>query len=256
MPTLIAFTPEIDVAATSVVYNCDCDDTTGNRTLKQLRDDLMRRLGFGAQVNNPPPGMADLLNSFLVQAQEFLYRRYDVLRTERLYTWPLQQGVRFYDVDANAETCTKRLDPRKVTWVGVERDDQWYPLVCGISPTLYSSNPTGWPTRYEIRQCIEVWPAPDDTAGSLVVKGHFGLEAFAADTDKTTIDDQLVFALALANAKAHYRQPDANNYVAQMETMMRNLVAGSHHTRRYVPGDDGRSDYIYTRPKPSEPFPT
>jgi len=250
---ILTFTPEYD-AAPAVSYNCECDDNTA-RTLKELRDDLMRRLGFGAQVNNPPPGMADLLNSFIIQAQSFLYRRYDVLRTERFYTWPLQQGVRFYDVDANAETCEKRLDPRKVTWVGVIRDDQWLPLVCGIPPSLYSGNQTGWPQRYEIRQCIEVWPTPDETSGSLVVKGRFGLEPFAADTDKATIDDELIFALALANAKAHYRQPDANNYVAQMEAMMQNLVAGSHQTRRYVPGRDDRDDYVYVRPKPSEPFP-
>jgi hypothetical protein len=248
----MAFTPEYD-AAPAVSYNCDCDDNA-NRTLKQLRDDLMRRLGFGAQVNNPPPGMAELLNSFLIQAQAFLYRRYDVLRTERFYTWPLQAAVRFYDVDANAETCEKRLDPRKVTWVGVIRDDQWLPLICGIPPSLYSGNQTGWPQRYEIRQCIEVWPTPDETSGSLVVKGHFGLEPFAADADKATIDDELIFALALANAKAHYRQPDANNYVAQMEAMMQNLVAGSHQTRRYIPGRDDRADYVYVRPKPTEPF--
>lgn len=235
-------------------YNCDCGDTTGNRTLKQLRDDMMRRLGFGSQVNNPPPGMADLLNSFLTEAQELLYRRYDVLRTERFYSWSLQTGVRMYDLDANDETCTKRIDPRKVTWVGVVRDNIWYPLICGIPPELYSHTQTGWPQRYEIRQCIEVWPEPDETAGNLVIKGHFGLEAFAADTDKTTIDDRLVFLLALANAKAHYGRPDAGNYVSQLETMMQNLVAGSHQTRRYIPGRDDRFDQIYVQPKPAAPF--
>lgn len=234
--------------------NCACDDTTNNRTLKSLRDDLIRRLGYGAQVANPPPGMADLLNGFIIEAQELLYRRHNVLRTERFYSWPLTVGVNLYDLPDNAETCTKRLDPRSVTWVGTELDSIWSPLACGIPPELYSHARTGRPQRYEIRQCIEVWPTPDETNGNLVIKGHFGLEAFAADTDKVTIDDRAVFLLALANAKAHYRQPDANNYVQQLEVYIDNMVAGAHNTRRYVPGRDDRADGVYVQPKPLVPF--
>lgn len=219
----------------TISYNCECEDNSGNRTLKQLRDDLARRLGYGAQVNNLPPGMTDLLNSFLQGAQRALYRRYDVLRTERIYAWDLVPGVRYYDLDGNSDTCTKRLDSRKVTWVGVERAGVWYPLICGITPERYSFDQTGQPTRYEIRQCIEIWPGPDSEPAKLRIKGHFELEPFAADTDKTTIDDELVFLMALANAKAHYGKPDAGNYIQQMEVMMANLVAGSHHTRRYIP---------------------
>jgi len=250
---------EVDVEVPEPVttsYNCTCDDTTNAKTLGELRASLMSRLGFGAQAANPPPGMTDLLNSFLIEAQELLYRRYDVLRTERLFSWPLVAGVRLYDLPDNAEVCTKKLDPRKVTWVGAVRDEVWYPLVCGIPPELYShSDRTGYPQRYEIRQCIEVWPAPEETSGSLVIKGHFGLEAFAADADKVTIDDRAVFLLALSNAKAHYRQPDAQNYVQQLEVFIDNMVAGAHHTRRYVPGTNRRADMIYVAPKPLVPFP-
>ncbi|MGH8032027.1 MAG: hypothetical protein ACREO8_06585 [Luteimonas sp.] len=236
MPTT-SFSVEIDyVAPDTVSYNCECEDNSGNRTLKELRDDLARRLGYGAQVDNLPPGVTELLNSFLQGAQRALYRRYDVLRTERIYVWDLVPGVRYYDIDGNSDVCTKRLDPRKVSWVGIERDRLWAPLICGITPEHYSFEQTGWPTRYEIRQCIEIWPAPDDEPTRLRIKGRFELEPFTADEHKTTIDDELVFLMALANVKAHYGQPDAGNYIGQMETMMANFVAGSHHTRRYVPG--------------------
>jgi hypothetical protein len=358
------------VAITDTIQ-CDCDDTNDNRTLLSLRSELMGRLGYGAQAANPPPGMTDLLNSFLQEAQELLYRRYEVLRTERFFSWPLTAGVTLYDLPDNAEgdalptpvpaafatattggsllagtyyyrisainargetlasaetsqvvlgvatntvtvnwsavvapdgvsavtgyriygrtigterliatvglvttyidtgaitpagalpssnttsVCSKKLDPRKVSWVGAIRDEIWYPLTCGIPPTLYSHEYQNWPQRYEIRQCIQIWPAPAETLGSLVIKGRFGLAAFTADTDKVTIDDRAVFLLALANAKSHYRQPDANNYVAQLEVFIDNLVAGAHQTRRYVPGRDDRCDYIYTRPVPTVPF--
>lgn len=249
---MLAPDPPPDPPTTS--YNCTCDDLTNAKTLGQLRGDLMARLGFGAQAALPPPGMTELLNSFLIEAQELLFRRYNVLRTERFYSWPLEAGVNLYDLPDNAETCTKKLDPRSVTWVGAVRDGQWYPLVCGIDPTLYSHDITGRPERYEIRQCIEIWPKPDTSEGSLVIKGHFGLEPFAADTDKATIDDRAVFLLALANAKSHYRQPDAQNYVQQLEVFIDNMVAGAHHTRRYVPGTNRRADMVYVEPKPSVPF--
>lgn len=226
----------------AVIYDCSCDDATNNRTLAALRKDLLVRLGYAAQAANPPPGMVDLLNSFLIDAQEQLYRRYDVLRTERFFTWNMQKGVRFYDLPDNVETCTKKLDARKITWIGVEHNGVWYPLQPDIRPELYSFSQEGFPSRYEIRSCIEVWPAPSDDSFKLRIKGRFGLEPFAADTDKTTIDDRLVFLLALANAKAHYRHPDAGNYVQQLEVMMMRLVAGLHQTRRYIPGK--RETYV------------
>ena len=112
---------------------------------------------------------------------------------------------------------------------------------------------TGRPERYEFRQCIEVWPTPDVTDGQLVIKGHFGLEAFADDSDVTTIDDELVFLLATANAKAHYRQPDAQNYVAMFETHLRKVIASTHGTRRYIPGQSYHQN-AYVEPKPETPF--
>lgn len=183
-----------------------------------------------------PPDAQGVVTRLLQSAQDVLYRRYVALRTERFYSWPLTVGVRMYDLPDNAEECNKRLDPRKITWVGVEKDGEWYPLRCGIPPELYTLNQTSFPQRYEIRQCIEVWPTPDETDGRLVVKGHFKPEPFVEEYHRTTIDDELVYLHALANAKAHYKQPDARNYADQMEVMLTDIVAGSHHTRRYLPG--------------------
>lgn len=223
-------------------FNCTCDDDWPQRTLLSLRTELLRRLGFSAQAANPPPGMADLLDSFLRDAREQLYRRYDALRTERFYRWPMTVDERFYDLRSNADAtgtsgCAKYLDAYKVTWVGVEdTNGAWYPLTKGISPLLYTITNSGLPTNYEIRQCIEVFPPPDQEY-TLRVKGHFGLEAFEEDEDVTTIDPHPIFLLALGNAKAHYGQPDANNYLSQATNYIGALVAGSHHTARYVPGE-------------------
>lgn len=240
----------------STSYNCACDDENNNETLGQLRDKMMHLLGWGATAANPPPGVSQMLTYWLQDAQAMLYRRFSQLRTERFFSWPLVQGVRMYDLPDNQETCTKKLDPRKLTWVGTERDGVWLPLISSIPPELYSYNTTGRPVRYEIRQCIEVWPTPDATNGNLIIKGHFGLERFTEDGDKTTIDSLPVFQVAIANAKAHYRQPDANNYIQQMEALIRDLTAGLHGTRRYIPGRRADEDYVYVEPRPTVPFPT
>lgn len=230
-------------------YNCACnDDTTGFATLAELRQRLMVRLGFAAQLAAPPPGMPELLTSFLQEAQVLIYARHPSARTERIFTWQMTTGERHYDLPANREQlpgnpegqCTRRLNPDRVTWVGVERDTRWYELRHGIDPQLYTSDRVGWPERYEIRQCIEVWPVPDDSTMLLRIKGHFGLDPFTADSNRTTVDSTLVFLLALANAKAHYGQPDAGNYVGQFERHLGEIIAGTHRTARYIPGERPR----------------
>jgi hypothetical protein len=220
-------------------FNCECDDPNPSRTLAELRTELMRRAGMSAMTANPPPGMPELLNSFLQSSQRMLYRQYPVLRTERFFTWNMVQGTRFYDLDANRDVCTKKLDARMLSWVGISDGcDQWRPLVCGIPPECYQvSDQQGVPYRYEIRQCIEVWPAPDSDAYKLRIKGDFGLEPFEADEDQCTIDDEAVFLHALARLKAHQGDPDARNYQQDAMDYIGYLTAGAHLTRRYVPGE-------------------
>jgi len=220
-----------------VSYNCECDDEYPRKTLAEMRKYVLTRLGM--YTPTLLPGTKDLIDAFIVDAQEQLSEAYKVFRMERFFTWNLVPGVRFYDLDANADTCTKKLDPRMLTWVGISQQDNfWRPLVCGIRPEFYYSNIESWPTHYEIRQCIELWPAPSDENWKLRIKGYFGLMPLVDDEDYSTIDYQAIQLFALANAKAHYQQPDAANIMAQANAYIKSLVAGQHQTRRYIPGVD------------------
>jgi hypothetical protein len=91
------------------------------------------------------------------------------------------------------------------------------------------------PARYTIRQNIELFPAPDQTYW-LWIRGHFGLQSFVNPDDQTTIDSELVFLHALATAKAHYGQADANNVEAMANAFRAELCASTHKTSRYIPG--------------------
>jgi hypothetical protein len=229
---------EVAVTAYSDAFNCECDSEASNyATLAELRTRMMYRLGYAAQANNPPPGMVGLLNEFLQDAQRLLYRSYKELRTERFFSWTMGVGQRYYGISDNENGCVLPFDPYKVTWVGFEDLNQaWYPLTKGINPVLYTRAQItlGWPTAYEIRSCIEIFPAPRANY-TLWVKAHFVIQPFTEDDDQTTIDDEAVFLMALGNAKAHYKQADSAQVLGQALSYVRNLVAGTHQTARYVP---------------------
>ena len=117
-------------------FNCECDEGFyGAETLAGLRRDILVRLGYAAQADNPPPGMAELLNSFLQRGQAFLYRRYRALQTERFYRWTMTVGERFYGIRDNIDDCTRKLDSGKITGAWVEDlNGTWLPLTQGIPP--------------------------------------------------------------------------------------------------------------------------
>ena len=222
-----------------VVLNPACASGAETVTLKNLRDRMLIRLGFAAQLATPPPGVAALINDFLSSAQELLWRRFPYLENERWYTWTTVAGDRFYDLALHDDvgTCPKIPDSKKITWVGVEDSNgAWYPLTEGINPRRYTSTTDGRPDSYEIRQELEVFPAPDSALYKIQIKGFFGLLALVADGDIATIDPELIFLLALANAKSHYQQPDAAAYFTQATNHLGQLTAGAHGTARYVPG--------------------
>lgn len=236
-------------------FNHVCADGLPTETLTSLRDRLMVRLGYAAQIANYPPGMALLIDDFLRSAQVILYAQNPALHTERIFTWTLTAGTRYYDITNNDEQaggpnqCTKVLsDYKPPTWVGFQDDnDAWIPMAEGIAPERYTNTTQGRPDSYEIRQGIEIFPAPDSSTYKLRIKGHFGLLAFSSDSDTSTLDAELVFTLALGNAKAHYGQRDAQSVLAQVTSYLKAVNAGSHGTARYIPGF--RPGAVLTRPQ-------
>lgn len=225
-----------------VNYNGQSTDLNGfpSDTLANLRKRILIGLGFSNQATNPPPGMAAFVNDKLLGAQNFLYRRYHALHTRHMFRWKLIPGQRFYSLLDNDEDVLSKfhLDPlKKIEWVGVQDTrNVWYPLIEGIPPQLYTMITKPWrPARYAIRNAIEVYPAPDQTYW-LWARGNFGLLSFVNDTDTTSLDSELVYLHALALAKAHYGQPDANNVEAMANAYRADLIAGTHTTAHYLPG--------------------
>lgn len=210
-------------------------------TLADIRNRVLRRMGYGNQLANLPPNVEELANDYLQSAQTQLAQQYPELVTERFYSWTMVAGTRFYSVSGDDEGATSPdhvLDPRRVEWVGVEDSNGTFlPLTKGIPPEYYTmESQQGLPQRYEIRQSIEVMPAPD-AAYTLHIKGHTKNFAFAGDTDVCTIDPEAIFLHALANYRSDKDQGGGNKYFAQLTTYIGNLTGGTHGTERYIPGE-------------------
>lgn len=234
-------------------FNCACEtgllytDSSGNisvlgeqfklDTLANLRKRAAIRLGYAAQAANLPTGLSDEIDEYLRDSQLQLDLKLRASNMERFFRWTMVPGQRYYGLAESEGGCALLLNPYKVSWVGFEDlNKAWYNLIEGIPPEFYTRANInfGWPARYEIRSCIEIFPAPQ-AAYTLWVKGNFGLRPFALDDDVTSFDAELVLLLALGNLKAKKGQADAQALISQATTYIGALVAGRHATARYIP---------------------
>jgi hypothetical protein len=232
-------TPEPGVSAT---FNCDCEtaplpvDGYMTDTLLSLRTRMLIRCGYAAMAANPPPGIVLEFNERLRDAQNQLYRQHYEKRIIRMWSWQMVPNQRYYGFDQDQGGC-RVIDPLSINWVGFEDLNQaWYPLTCGIDPVLYTRAQisTGWPTHYEIRSCIEIFPAPRANY-TLWAKAAFTLDPFLEDTDVTTLDAEGVYLLACGTYMTSKGHPEAASVMTQAGNWTKLLTAGMHDTRRYVP---------------------
>ena len=142
------------------------------------------------------------------------------------------------------------LDSRRVEEVWVLDSTIWSPMTEGINTNRFNETGSAFPQNYEFRNYLEIWPIPDK-AYTIYVKGHFGLLPFADDADITTIDDELVFLMALAGLKLHYGQADAGTYFRQGEVYLGKLVKEKHGNRRYIPNSN---EDLVAIPEPTTTF--
>lgn len=102
---------------------------------------------IGDVARKRPPKLTSTINELIASAQEQLYFRYDMLRTERWWAWQTTAGRRMYDVPID---CTKALDFRKITGAWLS-DNGGRAYVAWAANTAYTlgqyvlpSEPRGW----------------------------------------------------------------------------------------------------------------
>lgn len=180
-----------------------------NKTLGELLTELRVRLGFVAQGSAAKNNEATL-KSYLQEAYDFVYAELDpsAMRKESIISTQANSSL----YDWHDDTAGEDIDPASVIalWVKVS-DTIREPLTYGITQNDKSFETLRQqPQKYDtLNGQLQVWPAPD-RAYDLIVE-HTALKSrFTQASDRPSVPDRLVFLYALANAKAHYRHPDAH----------------------------------------------
>lgn len=187
------------------------------RTLGEIRADIQTRLGFGqagqAGVVNSP-----LIDSMIRSAQNQLYAQHDFLHLKKVHEEPTGAEQQFYDYPTDC-------DVGGILTIAVKWGSRYYTLTEGIDIADRGWNPAGPPQKYERADQIEIWPIPAGTEYTLRIEYIKTLDPLNDNNDRTTIDSELIYLHALSNAKAHYRQPDAQTYASQLDALLSRLKA-------------------------------
>lgn len=204
------------------------------RTLGTLRAIVSSRCGFGAQGASIG-GNAALVDSWLQNAQYQLYWMQDWKKLTKYDDITVGLGQTLVDYPANA-------NPERILAIAAnigDSSDLWRPLDEGINIEHYNTQSSpSYPMRYERYEQIEVWPECD-AVRTLRVWYVKNLGAFTAETDTATLDDELILLHATATAKAHYRQPDAETWAAQLDALLVRIKGKSFGNKRFhAPGKD------------------
>lgn len=198
------------------------------KSLGELRYELAVRLGFGG-VGSASDLQKPILNSFLARGQEFIASMFDLRNIKKFSEFNTAQAQSEYDYPSD-------MDHLLQAWIKTGGD--WIPLTEGITGGMDGLDLNSWPTRYDIRQGttsqpqIQLWPIPD---AIYPIKFEYIMRVgqFKNDNDKATFPDGLIFLHALTNAKAHYRQPDAQSIAAQLNTMVGTVRSRQHGNKKY-----------------------
>lgn len=209
------------------------------KTLGELRQELRDRLGF-ASTGGRSGANTSIIDSFLRNAQSQLYWQFDwkflisvdksivTNKSQTLYDWP----------DA--------VDPDRLIQVLAEDTSSSlpniYPLVEGIDWNHDNYTTTeNKPSRYERRDQIEIWPAPDSANYKIWLEYVQRLGRFTQDADRASIDEDLILLHAISNAKSHYGHRDSQVYVQQLNALLQRLKSGGMGSKRYSRLNSGSS---------------
>ena len=204
-------------------------------TLGDKRAELLARLGFAA-TGASAGVVRNNIDSILRTAQKVLYEASDWVKLRKYED--LELGVNQFQLDYPVNANPERIKAISVDMTG--NGDWSDPIPRGISPAMYSTlDNVGAPQRWEPYEQIEFYPK-NDTIRDVRVFYIKNLDRLTEDDDRFNIDDDLVLLVALADAKAHYRQPDAQIYLERSNNLLTRLKAQARSKTTFRPGDYDR----------------
>lgn len=193
------------------------------RTLGELRAELLARLGMGG-MGASGGANTSLIDSFLRNGQSQLYRLQDWRHLTDFKDTTTGVGQNMYDYPTSGAMGTVGCSrDKRILRVETNVGGQYVEIAEGISTSMWSTMDTrGQPACFERFAQILVYPKAD--AGyTLRVWFVADLLPFTQSDHVATLDDDMILLHAIANAKAHYRQPDAQIYQGQLDALLGSL---------------------------------
>jgi hypothetical protein len=211
-----------------------------NKTFGELLSELRARLGFVTQ-GSASKGNEAVLKSYLQEAHEYVYGELEPPALKKRSIITLQANSNLYDW--HDDTNDEDIDPGQVRAIHVKVSDTIRePLTQGVTETDRSNaSIRQQPSKYDtLDGQLEVWPTPGQPY-DLIIEHIAGKGRFERMSDRPSVPDRLVFLYALANAKAHYRHPDAQVPAKTFEMMMSKEKSKQKENQRYFVTTGGAS---------------
>jgi hypothetical protein len=204
-------------------------------TLREVRLELQARLGFGATDN---PAIAPILNSFINDAQEQLYAIGWFKHLE--HTWDVT-ALAGSSIVAYPTDSFGALNPDRIQSVDADFGSSGDPALRevkeGATPSLRAQTVASFPAKYERAVSgLEIFP-PRDKDYAVRIRGMRTLVGLRDDSNALSIDKPMVFALALASGKSHYRHPDAQLYLTRANSLLNAVKWQQSGPRLIKPAD-------------------
>lgn len=202
------------------------------RTLGELMTELRARLGFVTQ-GSASKNNDTVIKSFLQEAHDYVFGELEPPAMRKKTVIKLVAGSFLYDWNNDEED--EPIDPGRVISVWVRTSDTIRtPLTQGITEHDRSLDTIRQePSKYDhLNGQMELWPIPDQPY-DLMVEYIADKPRFERLSDRPGAPDRLVFLYALANAKAHYRHPDAQAAATSFQNMLSREKFRQKENRRY-----------------------
>ena len=194
------------------------------KTLQEVRKELLVRLGFSDTQGHDNNKL--LINGIIEHAQNQLFFQYDYLLNRKVATKDVVAGSVLYDFPPDC-------DYRQVVDIVITNDSGKYVLLTnGISYLDENEDKRAMPTKFDVRDGqLMVHPIPDKTY--MVRFEYFEKPArLTQDGDQLTLDDEIVFTLALIDLKNHYKM-DSSTEQQQFKAQLDKKRDASLGTKRY-----------------------
>lgn len=194
------------------------------RTQGELRATLMARLGMGAMGASGGASQA-LMNSFLSNGQTQLYWAQDwkhmIDYAEKVLG--VDQNMLDYPTAGVMNPDAGCSRDRRVLRIETVQNGQWRRMEEGISTEHWSTMDTqSFPSRFDRYAQVMIYPKANQLY-TLRFWYVADLGRFTVDSDRASLDDEMILLHAITNGKAHYRHPDASLYQGQLSTLMASL---------------------------------